>query len=95
MTYRYGNLITKFRTFSKNEIISFKLTEHKSPRGSPVKRPATEQKRPATTKENETDFPLAPMLFKIAISLRRSITSITRAAEIFMEATRTIKIITK
>ena len=33
--------------------------------------------------------------FKIAISLRRSITSMTRAAEIFMEATRTIKIITK
>ena len=63
----------------------------KIPNGIPKIIPPKLVKRPASKKARLIDDGWAPAAFSMAISLLRSITSITIADEILAEATKTIK----
>ena len=79
----------------EKKIISFTFTEQINPIGKPITTPVNPQKTPAKIKDKAIPDEDAPILFNIAISFLRSITSITIADAMLIEATRTIKIIIK
>ena len=73
--------------FSKVFKIEFIWIEISIPKGSPIMSPIKLVKNPAVKKHSVIKEGDAPVALRIAISERRSITSITSACDILIDAT--------
>src|SRR5574344_2331709 len=87
---RYTNFAQTLTPFSITEMMPLMLTAARSPVGMPMSTPPAPAANPASKKDEVSPSAVPPTLFMMAISRRRSMTSMMSAELMFTLATSTM-----